>query len=134
MHGVRAHYFFIRPDIPEHNNVMCLPSVSDIGYKPYEHQRVLFRAGPSEKAASRYLQAIRVTVQDLIDVEPMNLGYGAVADTVRSAVLLSSRVDAVAGVEREDRRIAEDAVADRTDAPGEGMVPPWRRYMRQRVL
>ena len=50
---------FIKPDVGP-PNVMCLPSAVDDVYVPIAGQRVRFRAGPSEKDGSPYLQAIRM--------------------------------------------------------------------------
>ena len=59
-------HVFIEPDVGP-PNVMCMPSAYDVGYTPYVGQPVSFRAGPSEKECSKYLQAIHVkekAVQD----------------------------------------------------------------------
>ena len=52
-------HWFIQPDLGP-PNVMCMPSATDPGYKPYVGQEVEFRAGPSEKKTSQYLQAIHL--------------------------------------------------------------------------
>ena len=52
-------HVFIQPDLGP-PNVMCMPSATEPGYKPYVGQEVEFRAGPSEKKTSQYLQAIHL--------------------------------------------------------------------------
>ena len=56
-------HVFIQPDLGP-PNVMCMPSATDTGYKPYVGQEVEFRAGPSEKKTSKYLQAIHLREKD----------------------------------------------------------------------
>ena len=132
--GVKKHYFFIKPDMWEFRNVMCLPSVSDIGYTPYEHQRVLFRAGPSEKK-SEYLQAIRVTVQDMVDVEPdaMTSCTGE-NDSDEDVIEANTGVWATSEGESVDDPIAETIANDPVVRSDAEVVPPWRRVGRHRVV
>ena len=57
VHGVFNGYLFIKPDLGP-PNVMCLPSTTPDDYEPFVGERVMFRAGPSEKRGSQYQQAI----------------------------------------------------------------------------
>ena len=57
--GVFKNYLFIKPDLGP-PNVMCLPSATTYDYEPSVGDRVLFRAGPSEKSGSHYQQAIHL--------------------------------------------------------------------------
>ena len=133
--GVEKHFFFIKPDMLEFRNVMCLPSVSDIVYGPFEHQRVVFRAGPSEKVTSKYLQAIRVTVQDMVDVEPDAMpsctrepGWDEDVTEENRGVWATSEDESV------DDPIAETIANDPVVRSGAEVVPPWRRIGRHRVV
>ena len=57
---VNRNYCFIHPDDGP-PNVMCLPSAIDQNYSPQVGDRVLFRAGPSEKAPNhKHQRAINV--------------------------------------------------------------------------
>ena len=50
---------FIQPDLGP-PNVLCMPGATEPEYAPYVGQQVEFRAGPSGKKASHYLQAIHL--------------------------------------------------------------------------
>ena len=133
--GVKPHFFFIKPDMLEFKKVMCLPSVSDIVYGPFEDQRVVFRAGPSQKVTSKYLQAIRVTVQDMVDVESdaqpscyREPGWDEDVTEENRALWATSEDESVG--EPMAETIASDPVVESSAE----FRPPWRRIGRHRVV
>lgn len=84
---------------------------------------------------SKYLQAIRVTVQDMVDVEPDAMTSCAMEnDSDEDVMDANTGVWATGEGEGVDDPIAETIANDPVDQRDAEVVPPWRRVGRRRVL